>query len=84
MLLSLFASKLTIAIDNGYGVTPPRGWRSWNQFAALKKVTGRHAANMGSSRSSVRGGGSGGAGSGVVREGYQARSIDVDRAFGSN
>ena len=20
------------AIDNGLGVTPPRGWRSWNQF----------------------------------------------------
>ena len=39
MLLSLFASKLTIAIDNGYGVTPPRGWRSWNQFAALNNDT---------------------------------------------
>ena len=21
-----------VAIDNGLGVTPPRGWRSWNQF----------------------------------------------------
>ena len=20
------------AIDNGLGITPPRGWRSWNQF----------------------------------------------------
>ena len=22
----------SVAIDNGLGITPPRGWRSWNQF----------------------------------------------------
>ena len=25
-------SSAALAIDNGIGVTPPRGWRSWNQF----------------------------------------------------
>jgi hypothetical protein len=24
------------AIDNGLGVTPPRGWRSWNLFALVR------------------------------------------------
>lgn len=22
-----------LAIDNGYGITPPMGWRSWNCYA---------------------------------------------------
>eukprot|EP00039_Didymoeca_costata_P027722 m.19038 g.19038 ORF g.19038 m.19038 type:complete len:663 (-) comp6470_c0_seq1:97-2085(-) len=26
--------SLTLAIDNGLGITPPRGWRSWNLFQA--------------------------------------------------
>ena len=30
MLALLYHSA--IALDNGLGVTPPRGWRSWNQF----------------------------------------------------
>eukprot|EP00756_Hemistasia_phaeocysticola_P052038 Hpha_TRINITY_DN27228_c0_g1::TRINITY_DN27228_c0_g1_i1::g.140708::m.140708/K07407/E3.2.1.22B, galA, rafA; alpha-galactosidase len=25
-------AALAAAIDNGLGITPPRGWRSWNQF----------------------------------------------------
>ena len=28
-----------LAIDNGYGITPPRGWRSWNLFHALNNDT---------------------------------------------
>ena len=29
----VFASvDVVAAIDNGLGLTPPRGWRSWNQF----------------------------------------------------
>lgn len=24
------------AIDNGLGLTPPRGWRSWNLFGVRK------------------------------------------------
>lgn len=26
------SGEVAIAIDNGLGITPPRGWRSWNQF----------------------------------------------------
>ena len=26
------AASIGTAIDNGLGLTPPRGWRSWNQF----------------------------------------------------
>jgi len=29
--LTSFVARV-VAIDNGLGVTPPRGWRSWNQF----------------------------------------------------
>ena len=34
LLLFVAASvvRRTAAIDNGLGVTPPRGWRSWNQL----------------------------------------------------
>lgn len=41
VFLALFVSLAPIAsaIDNGLGITPPRGWRSWNQFG-----TGIHQA----------------------------------------
>jgi hypothetical protein len=31
-LLTLLASTAISALDNGVAVTPPMGWRSWNQF----------------------------------------------------
>ena len=31
-LLCLLAAATVVAIDNGLGLRPPRGWRSWNQF----------------------------------------------------
>eukprot|EP01062_Namystynia_karyoxenos_P015880 TRINITY_DN157_c0_g1_i2.p1 TRINITY_DN157_c0_g1~~TRINITY_DN157_c0_g1_i2.p1 ORF type:complete len:447 (+),score=168.08 TRINITY_DN157_c0_g1_i2:68-1342(+) len=34
-LLLLAAATLTRGIDNGYGLTPPMGWRSWNCFHAF-------------------------------------------------
>ena len=32
MAFAILIVDLATAIDNGLGVTPPRGWRSWNQF----------------------------------------------------
>ena len=32
MLLCLVPVAFTEGISNGLGITPPRGWRSWNQF----------------------------------------------------
>ena len=29
---SVLLAHQAVAIDNGIGTTPPRGWRSWNQF----------------------------------------------------
>ena len=31
-VLNLFLLKLSLAIDNGLGLAPPMGWRSWNCF----------------------------------------------------
>jgi hypothetical protein len=28
----LTSGHIAAGIDNGIGITPPRGWRSWNQF----------------------------------------------------
>lgn len=32
LLWAFMAPIMTVAIDNGIGLTPPMGWRSWNQF----------------------------------------------------
>ena len=32
VLLLTTLPPAVLAIDNGYGITPPRGWRSWNLF----------------------------------------------------
>ena len=32
LLLLIFGGALVESIDNGLGLTPPRGWRSWNAF----------------------------------------------------
>ncbi|CAK9045411.1 Alpha-galactosidase (Alpha-D-galactoside galactohydrolase) (Melibiase) [Durusdinium trenchii] len=39
MALTLLLAKLlpgALGIDNGLGLTPPRGWRSWNSFDCLE------------------------------------------------
>lgn len=38
-LILLLQAALTLAIDNGIGLTPPRGWRSWNAFDCLEDKT---------------------------------------------
>ena len=32
LLLPLLLAAQVLAIDNGLGITPPRGWRSWNAY----------------------------------------------------
>ena len=32
LAMVVFPTTTVLGIDNGIGVTPPRGWRSWNQF----------------------------------------------------
>jgi hypothetical protein len=32
--VALCASAVVVALDNGLGVAPPRGWRSWNLYGA--------------------------------------------------
>ena len=32
--LALAGAAVALAIDNGKGVTPPMGWRSWNEYGA--------------------------------------------------
>lgn len=32
LLQGMFLLQVAHAADNGIGITPPRGWRSWNQF----------------------------------------------------
>lgn len=59
MPLSRFAAvaacaHVATAIDNGLGVTPPRGWRSWNQFdTAISQglIEAQYEALAGRSRS---------------------------------
>ena len=50
------------AIDNGLGVTPPRGWRSWNQFGTnihQDLVEAQYAALVDRRRVEINKGGAG-------------------------
>lgn len=53
LLLLLVLATTCTGIDNGFGVTPPRGWRSWNQFGTginQKLIEAQYEALAGRSR----------------------------------